>query len=203
MRRPIWVLLVILVLVAALWYLLKDGEISLRAPFSGTATPTLLTGQFLYTEDQGSISGIKVEDGQGRAVEIRRGAAGSWSLLQPETAFADPARTQGAATQSAALRILAELEGSVDPQVIGLATPAYTITLQTASGDHIFLVGNRTVTGSGYYVRTPEGKIVVVTTFGMDALTSLLGTPPFAETPTASPAATLAPTRTLGPVVTP
>ena len=50
-----------------------------------------------------------VEDDQGEIVQIRRGAGGTWSLLQPEIAAAGPALAEGAATQAGTLTILAEL----------------------------------------------------------------------------------------------
>jgi hypothetical protein len=203
MRRSTWALLAILVVVALFWYLLNTGRISLPERLSETATPTIEASQFLFPEDQSNIGGIKVEDAQGQSVEIRRGAGGSWSLVEPEVAAADPALAESAATQAASLRILAQVEANTDLQVVGLDAPVYTITLETGSGDQVFLVGKPTVTGSGYYIRAPDGRILVVVAFGVDALTGLLAAPPYAETPTPSPQPTAAPGRGSSPVATP
>jgi uncharacterized protein DUF4340 len=191
MRRSTWIWWAILLAVAVLWFLLRSGRISLPASFSGTATPTLETRQLLFSADEGTINGIKVEASEGQVVEIQRGAAGTWSLLQPEIAAADPALAESAATQAAALTILTALESDTDPQLLGLDQPAYTLTLETSAGTRVFLIGSPTVTGSGYYVKTPDGQLVVVTKYGLDALVGLLSAPPYAETPT--PSATLSP----------
>jgi hypothetical protein len=203
MRRSTWALLAILAVVALFWYLLKTDRVSLPGVLSETATPTVEASQFLFAEDQGNISGIKVEEAQGQSIEIRRGADGSWSLVEPEVAAADAALAESAATQAAALRIITEVGGDIDLPVVGLDAPVYTITLETASGDHVFLVGKPTVTGSGYYVRAPDGRILVVVTFGIDALTGLLAAPPYAETPTPAAQATAAPERSSPPEATP
>jgi len=186
MRRSTWILVLVLLGLAALWYLLDSGRLSPPAFFSTTATPTTEAGQFLYSPSEGTLSDIMIQDPMGNTTRIRRGAAGTWSMLQPEIAAADPSLAEAAATQAGDLRILVAVEGSVTPAVVGLDVPSFTLTLEGASGRRVFRIGLLTSTGSGYYVQTPDGKIVVVTKFGLDALINLLTSPPYAETPTPS-----------------
>lgn len=187
MRRSTGVLWAVLLAIAALWFLLKSDRISLPPWFRGTATPTVEASQLLFSADAGTIDGIKVEGGPGQAVEVQRGAGGTWSLLRPEIVAADAALAESAATQAADLTILTSLEPSTDLSLLGLDHPGYTLTVETSTGDKVFLVGAPTVTGSGYYVRTPDGGLVVVEKYGLDALLGLLAAPPYAETPTTSP----------------
>jgi hypothetical protein len=183
-------MLAILLVVAGIWYLLHSGRLSLPASFRPTATPTTASRTSLFSSDQGTINGIKVEGGQKPAVEIQRGAGGSWSLLQPTIAAADPALAESAATQAGDLTILSTLGPNTHLDLLGLDKPDYTLTLETSNGDKVFLVGKPTVTGSGYYVKTQDGSLVVVTKYGLDALLGLLTSPPYAATPTLVPSGT-------------
>jgi hypothetical protein len=193
MRRGTWILLAILLVVAGLWYLLHSGRLSLPAALRATATPTTASRATLFSSDQGTINGLKVEGGQQPAVEFQRGAGGSWSLLQPKIAPADSSLAESAATQAGDLAIVATLDPGTQLAELGLDKPDYTITLETSVGNQVFQVGKPTVTGSGYYVKTPVGSLVVVTKYGLDALIGLLTSPPYAATPTPSPVGSITP----------
>jgi hypothetical protein len=91
-----------------------------------------------------------------------------------------------AASQVIALTILNRLD--LDPAVVGLKSPAYTITVGFSSGTVVIAeVGDVTPTESGYYVRKDDGSILVIDKYGMDALINLVLYPPYEEPPTPSP----------------
>jgi hypothetical protein len=203
MRRSAWILLGVLAVVILFWYLLRKGTVSVPAGLRGTATPTLAASEFLFSTEQGTVNGIKIVGNQGNSVHIRRGQGGSWLMLEPVEVAADPAVSESAASQAAALKILTYVDPGTDPAVVGLDKPAYTLTLETSRGDLVFLIGKPTATGSGYFVGIPGGRVAVVSKFGVDALAVLLSSPPYAQTPTPQTTETAPPVATRSPSATP
>jgi hypothetical protein len=115
---------------------------------------------------------------------------------------------EAAATSVKSLRILnSDLEGT--PDIFGLDQPAYVITIKfTGASEHVLEVGDKTPTNSGYYVRLDKGKMLVVSSDGIDSLLTLVQAPPYLNTPTPTalpPTETPVPaaTSTLEPSVTP
>jgi hypothetical protein len=199
MRRSTWILWAILLVVGVFWYLLRSGRVSLPGSLAPTPTPAVEVRQVLFSTEEGSINGIRIQDAAGSLVQTQRGPGGTWSLLEPSIAAADPAMAESAVSQAAALTVLSTVDPQTDLATVGLNLPGYTITFDTTLGPRIFLIGNPTVSGSGYYVQTPDGSLVVVARFGLDALLELLTSPPYLETPTPSPGAAPAATASAAP----
>jgi hypothetical protein len=116
-------------------------------------------------------------------MELARNADGTWVLEAPEQAEADQGAAQAAATQIGALRILSTV--NLEPEIIGLDGPAYTLTLKFDDGStHILLIGSVTPITDGYYAQLDGGPYQVVDKYGLDELTALVGAPPYLATPT-------------------
>jgi hypothetical protein len=90
---------------------------------------------------------------------------------------------EAAATQVTTLRVESHLD--LDLEVIGLASPQTILVLSFSSGKtYILGVGDATPIGDSYYVRKDSGDVLVILREGFDALTALLTSPPYLETPT-------------------
>jgi len=183
-RRPTIVYLVLLVGLIGAYYFLKNRE--KPADISLTLEPTLEVS-YLFTAEQGTPTGIRIESKSGQIVEVARGAENAWVLTLPIEAQADQAASEAAATQITTMRIL-DTVPEVDPALVGLETPEYVLTIKFSSGvERIVEVGVITPTESGYYVHDAEGKVVIISKSAIDALLGLLNNPPYLETPTPSP----------------
>jgi hypothetical protein len=76
------------------------------------------------------------------------------------------------------------------PDIVGLDKPAYTLTITfAASKTHELIVGSVTPIQNGYYSQLDGGPIKIVDKIGVDALLSLLTSPPYLATLT--PVATM------------
>jgi hypothetical protein len=188
-KRPTWILLVILAVVVAAYFLVKN-----QPPGSSDATPTAPGDQYLISEPDGSLIAIRVSDDQGRVVQVQKDPGGVWVVTQPRPGEADQASAGAAETQVEALLIVTSLDTVLDPGAVGLSAPTATIEL-TFDGniEHRLEIGATTSIGSGYYVRMDGSAVYVVSTSGIDSLLRLLDAPPYRPTetpvPTASPSA--------------
>jgi hypothetical protein len=200
-RRNTWLLLVVLVALVGFSFYLRNSKAQLAA----AATPTIGSSQ-LFTAGEGSPTGIRIEDATGRAVEVARDQTGIWVLKSPTAAPADQGASEAAATQLAALRVLADIQ--LGPDIVGLDQPSDTLTVVFGPGKtHKLLVGSVTPIQDGYYCQLDGGPIQVVDKAGVDALLGLLTQPPYlatltpvdSPTPSAEPATPTLETTTTAP----
>lgn len=179
-------IVILLVLVGAYYYLNNRQQ---PAEIEVTAEPgTDATQAYLFTAEEGTPSGIRIESKSGETVEVRRGEDDAWALTQPVEAKADQGAAEAAATQVATMRIL-DTVPDIDPNIVGLADPEYVLTVKfTGGGERTAEVGVITPTESGYYARDADGKVVIVSRSAIDSLLGLLTNPPYLDTLTPAPA---------------
>lgn len=187
-RRSTVVYIVLLLALAGVYYYLnhrnKTAEIAVTP--GATSTPP----QYLFTAQDGNPSSIRIESKGGQTVEMARGADNAWALTQPIEAKANQGSAEAAASQITTISIL-DTVPNVDPKIVGLDTPEYVLTVKfTNAGERKVDIGVITPSESGYYVRNPEGKVVIASKSAIDALIGLLDNPPYLETLTPSPTAT-------------
>jgi hypothetical protein len=184
-RRPLfhagtWIsILMLAALVGLAFYLNREKE------KTGTedATPTLETS-YIFTEADGVVSSIEVKPAEGETVKVARNAENVWAVILPIEAEADQGLAEAAATQLTALPISAQIEDGKSPDIFGLKTPAYVITVEFKDGKTRTLeVGDATPTNSGYYVRVDGNKMLVTDLNGINALLQLETFPPYLNTP--------------------
>lgn len=162
----------------------KKTEAAQATPTSGTT--------FVFNKADGNPSSIEVKPAGGDSVKVARDAKNAWVLFLPQQTEADQGSAEAAASQVTALAVVSPVTG--DPSIFGFDKPAFVITIEFAGGKkHTLEVGDPTPTQSGYYVRLDKGSMMIVSTNGIDALTSMVKTPPYLNTPTPSP---LPPTET-------
>ncbi|MGA2502953.1 MAG: DUF4340 domain-containing protein [Anaerolineales bacterium] len=192
-KRPTWILLVILALVVVAYFVMKGQGIG---TFS-SSTPTATATNFLITPSDGTLQVLRITDAKEHIFQMQRDTSGTWVVTLPTTGTADQSLAGAAETQVGALRIVTTLDNSLNLSDAGLNTPADTIELTFVNNvKHTIQVGILTPTGSGYYVRFDTGNLYVVSHAGVDALLNLLTAPPFpaTETPTSTVAETATPT---------
>jgi len=189
-KRPTWILLILLALVIGAFFLVKNQPAS-----SSQDTPTPLGNSYLITPADGTLQSIRVSDDQGRVVKIQKDPNGVWVVTLPAPGDADQALASAAETQVGALLIVTALDTPPALGTVGLTHPNSTIELTFSEGaEHKLEVGDATAIGSGYYVRLDAGSIYVVSSSGIDSLLKLLDFPPYI--PTATPVPTFEPTAT-------
>src|SRR4030067_503519 len=150
MRRSTVVFLLLLLVLAGVYYYLNNrGQ-----PADITVTLQAETqASYLLTAEAGLPTSIRIEAQAGEKVEVARGADNAWTLMLPFEAQADQAAAEAAASQVSALRVLDTLP-DVDPEIVGVRVPEYTLTIQfTSKVERKAEIGVITPTESGYYVR--------------------------------------------------
>jgi len=185
MRRStiVYVLLFALVLGAAYFFnnRAKTADIAIE-------TESVEPIEYLFTAADGLPARIHIESKAGEVVEVKRNAENAWVLTLPEEAAADQGSVEAAAGQVSTLRILDRLP-NLAPEAVGLDDPEYIMTFQFTSGvERIVSVGVVTPTQSGYYARSEESEILIVSKSAVDSLLGLLTVPPYAATETPLPA---------------
>jgi hypothetical protein len=192
-RRSTVVYIVLLLALAGAYYYLnnrnKTADIEVTAEATSEVAP-----EYLFTAEDGIPSSIRIESKTGDTVEVARGADNAWAVIQPVEAKADQAAVEAAATQITSISIL-DTVPDIDPKIVGLETPEGVLTVKfTNGGERTVDIGVITPTESGYYVRSPEGKVVIVSRSAIDSLLGMLIAPPYLETLTPGP---IPPTETL------
>ncbi|HEX6269803.1 MAG TPA: DUF4340 domain-containing protein [Anaerolineales bacterium] len=190
MRRSTIVFLLLFIVLAGGYYYLDNREPP--ADITVTLEPESQTS-YLFTAEDGLPTRIRMEAKTGEKVEVARDADGAWALTLPVEAQADQAAAEAAASQVTTLRVV-DTVPDVDAEIVGLATPEYTLTIQfTSDMERKAEIGVITPTESGYYVRRADGAIVIVSKSSVDSLLALLTNPPYLETPVPGPIPTESP----------
>src|SRR5688572_6704656 len=184
MRRSTVIYLLLFLVLAGTYYYLDNRE--QPADISLTIEPSAEVS-YLFTAEDGLPTSIHIESKSGDTVEVTRDAENAWVMTQPIEGKADQASAEAAASQVATMQIV-DTVPDVDPDIVGLTDPEYTLTIQFTSGvERKAEIGVITPTESGYYVRNSNGDIVIISRSSVDALLALLTNPPYLETPTLSP----------------
>lgn len=191
-RRSTVVYIVILLIVAGAYFYLK----SRNQPEADVLVTPEATEQvtYLFTADEGVPTSIHIESKAGETVEVARGADNAWALTLPVEGKADQGSSEAAASQITTMRVLEEVP-NVDPTVVGLTPPEYSLAVKFNGGEERTVnIGVITPSESGYYVQDASGgEVMIVSKSAVDALLLLLTAPPYLETLTPSPAVTETP----------
>ena len=183
MKRSTGIVLVIFLALVGLMLYLNQ-----RKPATETAdvTPTA-TVENLFIATDGLPTSIDIKSNNGDEVSIERNDAGVWVLKQPIEAEADQGSAEAAASQASALRIVSRPQ--VAPADVGLTQPAYVLTVKLTSGMlKTVRIGDLTPTSSGYYTSVNDSsEVLIVGKSGLDALLTMVKSPPFVSTPTPVP----------------
>jgi hypothetical protein len=199
-KRPTFILLVLLALVVIAYFVIKGKGLTPSASF----TPSATGNSYLITPSDGTLQVLRISNANNNIFQMQRDTGGTWVVTQPSSGPADQALAGAAETQVGALLIVTSLDNSLNLSDAGLSTPADTIELTFSNNlKHVVHIGNLTPTGSGYYVQYDGGNLFVVSQAGIDALLKLLTAPPFpaTQTPIATLQDTITPTLAVNTVV--
>jgi hypothetical protein len=201
MRRSTILMLVLLAMLAGLYWYMQQPDNVIERAIQPTPTATLVDPEYLIQPEKGPAVRISIERKDGASVRLDK-SAGIWLLLTADGSVpAEQETVDYAASAIAGLMVLNKLDPAPEAASIGLDLPAYLISLVMTDGTQINLkVGLKTVTQSGYYVQTDDGNVYIVPVFGIDSLAMLVAVPPYLQTPTPSP---LPATETPVPSLTP
>lgn len=181
-------LTLLIALVATVFFMNRNAE------ETANATPTPGEVQTFVFDGTKVVTSLEIKPKEGDAVKIERNAEKAWVMTLPEEVDADTAAAEAAASQVTALAISETIPHTSDPAIFGLDDPAYTITLVFEDGKTSTVeVGDITPSENGYYVRVDKDNMYSVQRAGIEALTTLVTTPPYLNTPTPIPTATSTP----------
>jgi len=179
-RRTTWVVLALfVVLIGVYWFIQRQNKTKAQAT---TPTPS---SQPVFVTGFETVQAVRLEDSSGKIVAIEKDSQGNWSLTEPEAEAADQDKASTMASQVSNFRSLAIIDNPPALDAVGLATPAYTVTVDTVDGSQqIATIGSLTPTSSGYYVESDGGPMMVVAKTAVDGFLANLDNPPIAPTPT-------------------
>jgi hypothetical protein len=187
-RRPTVVYITILLAAATVYLYLNYREPSAEPE----ATPGPDTQvSYIFPPGQGDPTGIVMEAKSGETVELTRNSEGAWALKQPFEAKAEQGSSEAAASQVMTMRVFEKIT-KIDPELVGLKDPEYTLTVKFKNGtERTIQIGVVTPTASGYYVQdSAGGDVLIISKSSVDALVGLVTAPPYLETPTPIPSNT-------------
>jgi hypothetical protein len=179
-RRNTWVLLGVFIIVAAGAFFFQRMQ-QKKAEAQPTATPAYTT---LIDFGTHKILRVSINDDTGRSIILTQDSQGNYTPSPEEYSHLNADTVSNAMVEIRGLNVLNSLETVPALNVIGLEKPHYTIhiTLDDGAG-YVLQIGDKTPTGTGYYVSVDGKSPVVVDGTGLSAIIDLL-TPP---TPTPSP----------------
>lgn len=188
MRRSTVVMLILLAVLAGLYWYMQQPENIIKRAIQPTPTPTTVNLGTVIGPEKGPAVRIAIVSSNGESVSIDR-SMGIWMLVTAEDSVpADPNAVDFAASGLSDLRILSKIDPVPDPASISLEPPAYRFSIRMADGSQVdFNVGAKTITQSGYYLQSADGHVYVVAAYSIDALIGLIAAPPYLQTPTPSP----------------
>lgn len=162
-KRTTWVFLSIFVLLLlTLLYWQRSGQNNADEPLP-TEAALLLD---LSSEE---LRKVIIKNAEGAIWQYRRNEQGVWGA--PESVETLGVSTEFTSTIRGllSLRVLNSLPDPPSDEAMGLASPAYTVTLVTESvGQKVLHIGAITPTGRGYYVRLNGGNASVVSKYDID-----------------------------------
>ena len=183
MKRSTWIVLVIFLALVGLTVYLNQNQL----PADETEVTPTETVEYLFSATNGLPSSIDIEARTGGQVAIERNEAGQWVLKQPIEAEANQGSAEAAASQLSALRIISRPEVALDEA--GLVGPSYVMTVKLTGGKvAVVRIGDLTPTSSGYYTNVNgSDEVLIVGKTGLDALLTMVTSPPFLDSPTPVP----------------
>jgi hypothetical protein len=180
MQRSTWILLIvfgILIVFSWLFTRYKANNITETA----TSTP-LPTSESVYNLTSSQIDELIILDNSGKNIDFYRETSNSnnWAIRDIPADKADNVAIDTAISGLLTIQVIDKLNES-----IGMASPAYTMTMETVDGNKIITyVGAKNAIGTGYYVQVDSGPIIIVSNLTMDSILNFIQEPPLLATPT-------------------
>jgi hypothetical protein len=183
-RRTTWILLVVFGVLVLFAWLFQRYQAN-KAADAATVTP-IATAETLFDLTDTTVVEINISSNSGESIDfIRDPASKNWVIKDLPADQADSFQIESVSKQLLSLQIMESLPQPPPLDSIGLANPAYTITIQTADGRQIVTyVGSLSAIGTGYYLQVDSRPIIIVDNVIMDDVLKLLTEPPVLTTAT-------------------
>lgn len=183
-RRSTWIALLVLVIAGGvLIYLSRQKQVVKEMAESFPTLPS----RTVFGNLGGTLNRIEIQSAAGKSVEMALNMQGTWDIILPFEGAAGGGVMEAAITQLDVMRFTNEVQDLALAD-IGLDQPAYVLTLHLKDGGkHVIEVGDKTPSGTGYYVRVDGTRQLVVEADAIDSLLIMFEQPPYWETPTPSP----------------
>lgn len=197
MRRPTVILLVLFALIAGLTWYMQQPDNSIKAALATSTSVSAQSTETLVNPNHGMISRVEIRDAAGKELTVDN-TSGSWTVNAGKDGPADQKRAETIVSMIYSMRIISKLEKAPDPAGTGLDKPSYTASVTQETGVTSFSIGKLSATGSGYYVLTADGKVIIASKDGVEAFIQNLTNPPlpFTATPAVTETPSAAATRT-------
>lgn len=147
--------------------------------------PTPVVPALLFDFDPADVTGIRIENLDGQAVQVRQEGE-VWLLVQPPAPAeqTDLTRIENLVAALGALQLVTQADLEAPLNVVGLEFAPYLLTLTLADGTvHEVAIGDASVTGTGYYISVDGGLPQLATKSVLDQFIGLLDSPPLLPTP--------------------
>jgi len=176
-RSTLLVVILFMVLLAVLFYWQRTQDDVQEA------TPTPASAA-VFDIESANINGLRLEDINGSFLIVERDETGGWTLVEPRVEDVDVAAIDNAISQLLSANIQTTLNDPPAMADLGLDPPIFKVLIVLDDGSQALInVGKEAPTGAGYYVLTDDRKVIVVSTFSLQAMLDLLVFPPIALTP--------------------
>src|SRR4030042_3212781 len=194
-RRTTWILLFIFALLIGFAWLFQRYQ-SNKGDTTATATPTIPPVR-LYDLTDSQVNGIIISSAKGEKIDLYRDAdTSNWAIADVPVDQADSSQIESISKQLLSMQVQETLIQTPPLESIGLATPAYTITLSNSDRTQsVAYIGSQNAIGNGYYVRADNGQVVIVDKVALDDVLNLLTKPPLLPTATPEVTETASPTK--------
>jgi hypothetical protein len=179
MKRPTWILILILFALIALMTIL-NRERNLASIDESTPVQPV---DFLINETDGLPVRIAISRSDNKQMILVRNANSNWVLEKPTRAEADQGLAEAAATQLTSLRIISYLD--VPLSAAGLDPAAFDLSIELSGGSTKQVrIGDLTPTNSGFYASiVGDPAVFILDQAGTLSLLNLLDAPPYLEPP--------------------
>ena len=183
-RRNTWIMLGIFVLAGVFVVVFQHFQ-GQKTKDVATQTPTA-TPEKLYSITLAGVDRITVADNTGESITTYRDPDTiQWVIAGIPVETVDSAKIQMNVTQLLELPVKETLAQDVALDAVGLATPAYTLTMTTMDGAQVITyIGNVVPSGNGYYLRVDTGPVMIVDINVIQAVVGMVKNPPLLPTPT-------------------
>jgi len=175
-------LVCILVLGGIAYYLNLNPDVA-NNPTPTSSVPSAPTQTQLWSIDPAQVQALTVFNATTQVTfKAQRDSSGNWMIAQPQSGVADPTLMSTIVNTAVSLTVSQTLDDVGNLADFGLTAPLYAMEVKLKDGQSFkATIGQKTVTGSAYYVLSNGSTTPVLVPSGsLDTLLNLPTTPPLA-----------------------
>ncbi len=170
-RKSTWIILIVLVvLLGATWYLEWSPAGKERARGTPTATPY----PTLFEWNNVDVAAVTLNTLSGESIGFRRNLDQSWGFVGITNLSINQGTAEQIVISLQSIKVQENLGAEFNLGIVGLENPNYIFTI-TFNDNRVteIRIGNATTTGTGYYIQVNDEPPVVVSKGSIDSITSI------------------------------